>query len=94
MAKAKTTVAATGKGDDNGKAESKAERFERLAIDRMDKTISRLRQIAALGNRATYDYTEEQADHIVAALTVELSKIQAAFKGQVFRSTGFSFPKD
>ena len=48
--------------------EDKQEKFTRLANQRVNKAMDQLRLVGNLGNRAAYDYTEEDAKKIVKAL--------------------------
>lgn len=46
----------------------KREKFARLANQRVNRAIDQLRLIGNLGNKSTYDYTDEDARKIVRAL--------------------------
>ena len=46
----------------------KRAKFVQLANQRVNKAIDQLRLVGNLGNRAAYDYTEEDARKIVKAL--------------------------
>lgn len=68
--------------ESNGVEESPAERFKRLAVKRVSKAIKAMRAIATLGNKRQYEYTTEQVNKIVDALTDEHEAIQRAFAGE------------
>jgi hypothetical protein len=78
MAKTPRTVVA-GDPVEPKTAETKAERFTRLAKARMPNVIYRLRQIALLGG-PTYEFTEDQAAKMVSTLLQEVRAIEVALK--------------
>ena len=60
-------------------AESKEDRFKRLAAQRVPQALKRISLIAKLANRSSYAYTEEQVQKIVIALREEVTRLEAAF---------------
>jgi hypothetical protein len=70
-------------------AESKADKFRRLANRRVNNALKTIRYVRNLGNRATYEYTEQQAQMILAVLTDEVRMVKEAFAGDE-RKDGFS----
>ena len=62
--------------------ESKAERFSRLVNARVNRATQDLRSIGNLANRASYEFTPEQAKKIVAHLRRELKSLERKFAGQ------------
>ena len=94
MAKAKRTSEAMGNTAKANPPENKAERFHRLAEDRVNAAIKRIRLVGQLSNTQTYDYTTEQATAIINALTAEVNKAKERFNGstsveKVFTLNGF-----
>jgi hypothetical protein len=62
--------------------EDKAERFVRLAEQRVNKALNFLRLIENLSNRKNYSYSEEQAQQIILALEDGLKSIKRSFRNQ------------
>lgn len=61
------------------KAETKKQRFRRLAEQRTNKAIDMLRLIGNLSNRMNYDYSEEDVKQIFDALENELYAAKEKF---------------
>lgn len=59
--------------------ESKADKFVRLARERMPKVIARLRSIRNLAHPVNYDHSKDQAERIVKSLEIEIEAIRKAF---------------
>lgn len=57
-------------------------RFVELAEKRVNRTIDDFRLIGNLSNRRNYEYTEEDARKIVAALDEELKALKKRFASQ------------
>ena len=55
--------------------ETKAERFVRVAVDA-------IHSLSNCASRVCYDYTPEQVEQIIAALEVEVRRLQSAFTGE------------
>ena len=60
-------------------AESKEDRFKRLAEQRVPAALKRISLIAKLSNRSSYAYTDEQVQKIIASLREEVNRVEAAF---------------
>ena len=60
-------------------AESKEDRFKRLAEQRVPAALKRISLIAKLSNRGSYVYTDEQVQKIIASLREEVNRVEAAF---------------
>jgi hypothetical protein len=76
-------------------AETRAQKFTRLANSRVNKALDAIALIGGLASRTNYEYTAEQAEKIGAALNGEVSKLggkfAAALEGKtVSEDTGFS----
>lgn len=71
-------------------AETKTQRFRRLANRRVGNALDRLRQIVPLANRAQYEYSEEDVAQIREALAGAMADIARAFAGQQRERTVFS----
>ena len=72
--------------------ESKAEKFQRLAVPRINKLLSGIESLGKLGNRSSYDYTEEQVTKMFEALRGALDSAEGKFKPkEEKKGNGFSF---
>ena len=60
----------------------KRAKFIELANNRVNRTIKDLRLIGNLSNRASYEYTEEDARKILRALQRELDDLKLRFRGE------------
>lgn len=79
-------------GASTNRAETKAERFERMAPPRVDKVINALRLLGNLSNRSNYSYTDEQVKEMFRAIDSALRETESKFKtGTKARSGGFAF---
>lgn len=59
--------------------ESRADKFKRIAENRTNEMIRRIRILGNCSNRSTYDYTEQQVNKIFAAIDSELKRAKARF---------------
>lgn len=59
--------------------ETKAQKFERLAVNRMGDVLYRLEQLGKLGNRATYEYTPEQVGNMFQVIHDKSLEAMAKF---------------
>lgn len=92
--KEKARENAVGKASTNGagvaltggsgeKVESKPDKFKRLANMRVLKILDALDNVGNLANTNTYEYTKEQADHIVKLLRDRVAFVESRFAGKV-----------
>ncbi len=70
--------------------ETKAEKFSRLATNRMNRLLKEIEGIGKLGNRSSYDYSEDQVEKMFFALQESLDSAKAKFKPAV-KSDGVKF---
>ena len=75
---------------ENKSEETKAAKFQRLAVNRTNKALDAIASIGGLSNKGNYEYTEEQVAKIFGALEAELTKLQGKFKGTVKEEAGFT----
>lgn len=61
------------------KTETKAERFERLAVKRMKQALNELRKLEALSNKATYEWDAETAREMQDVLLKAVKKVTDKF---------------
>ncbi len=60
----------------------KRAKFIELANNRVNRTIKDLRLIGNLSNRASYEYTDEDARKILRALQREMEDLKLRFRGE------------
>jgi len=60
--------------------ENKADKFQRLAIARVNRAIHSIRLIGNLASRSNYDYTDEQVTKITDALINEVAQVKLKFQ--------------
>lgn len=74
---------------------AKAEKFQELAVKRVNAAIGRIRLLRNLGNRNTYSYNEDQVNRILNSLRAEVDAVEKAFSATSKSvETGFSFDED
>ena len=61
-------------------AETKEEKFKRLAELRVNAALDKIRLLGQLSNRGNYDYTDEQVEIIFKALNKSLIEAKAKFR--------------
>lgn len=68
----------------------KAAAFNELATARVNKALKAMRQIKYLTNTSTYNYTKDQAQTIINALSKGLDDVRESFSNPtVAKSEGF-----
>lgn len=70
--------------------ETKSERFQRLAPRRVTKALKAISQVANLGNRATYEYSEQHAQRVIDALYAAVGEAKRRFQGSSVPDNGFT----
>lgn len=80
MAKSKTLSPQEKLVADSKRKAEKAAKFSELASARVSKLLSQVENVQRLSNRASYVYTEEQANKILHALSAAFKNLEAAFK--------------
>jgi hypothetical protein len=60
--------------------ESKQDAFRRLAIQRTNAVLERLRILGRCANRQSYEYDSEDVNKIFHAIEAELRDVKAKFK--------------
>lgn len=61
--------------------ETRADRFKRLASQRTNAIIDKLRLLGNLSNKSNYEYSDEEVDKIFRAIDFQLRVIKAKFSG-------------
>lgn len=64
----------------NSKTETKRDKFERLAEQRVTEIIKKIRLLGNLANRRNYDYEKAHVDEILTTLDRELKDLKKAFQ--------------
>ncbi len=60
--------------------ETKEARFRRLAEQRVNAILDKLRLFGQLSNRSNYGYTDDQVDAAISAIQKELNATKAKFR--------------
>ena len=60
--------------------ETKNERFKRLAEQRVNAILDKLRLLGQLSNKSNYGYTEDQVEAAFRAIQQELNSTRAKFR--------------
>ena len=66
--------------ENNRDNETRAERFKRLAAQRTNLVLKRLRILGNCSNRQAYEYTKEDIDRIFAAIDRAVKETKARFR--------------
>ena len=80
--KAKATKATT---------ETKSEKFVRLAPKRVVRAINSMRSLRKLANRNSYEWTDEQAQKILAAIAAEAKALHEALSATEAKKDSVTF---
>ena len=59
--------------------ETREERFKRIATNRTNDIIHKIRLLGNCSNRSGYNYTEQQVNRVFAAIDGEIKKAKARF---------------
>jgi len=68
-------------------------RFEKVASNRVQKVIDFLNLLQNCANRNSYEYTEEDVEHMFSEITRTLKETRAKYQAELSRTnkTGFKF---
>jgi len=70
-------------------AESKADKFKRLAVVRMNKVIEFLDKMESLSNKNIYEYTPEQVEKVIGTLEARVLRLKNALNNGKVQQGGF-----
>lgn len=70
-------------------AESKRERFVRIAENRTNKILDTLRLLANCSNKSNYEYNDEDIKQIFSAIDKEVKATKNAFLGIDYKEERF-----
>lgn len=62
-------------------SESRSDRFKRLATQRTNAILDKLRLLGNLSNKSNYEYSEEDIRKIFLAIEVQLRTMKTKFTG-------------
>ena len=71
--------------------ETREERFQRLAEQRVNSILDKLRLLGQLSNKSNYDYTDTQVDIIFKAIQKELNATKTKFRNGTNGQKRFKF---
>lgn len=63
----------------NKQQNNKRERFQRLATQRTNSVLKRLKVLGNCSNRSAYDYTEEEINKIFSEIERKAKEVKAKF---------------
>ena len=70
--------------------ETREQRFQRLAEQRVNGILDRLRILSQLSNKSNYDYTDAQVDTIFKAIQKELNATRSKFRNGTYDRKRFT----
>lgn len=62
-------------------SETRSDRFKRLATQRTNAVLDKLRLLGNLSNKSSYEYSEEDLRKIFSAIDIQLRTIKTRFTG-------------
>ena len=62
-------------------SETRSDRFKRLATQRTNAVLDKLRLLGNLSNKSSYEYSEEDLRKIFSAIDIQLRTIKTRFSG-------------
>jgi len=77
------------KNESNIQKSSQRERFEKLAESRVNKALDAMRIVSNLANKNNYEYSEDEAKAIYAALESEARSVRTRFEQEQRRKRNF-----
>jgi hypothetical protein len=61
--------------------ETRSDRFKRLATQRTNAVLDKLRLVSNLSNKSNYEYTEEDLRKIFSAIETQIRVVKTRFTG-------------
>ena len=71
--------------------ENKQQRFQRLAMNRVNKTIKSIELIGNLGNRSLYESTQDERKKIIKDINDAVAQMKIDLDGNSKKREGFKF---
>ena len=72
-------------------SESKQQRFQRLAMSRVNKAIKSIELIGNLGNKSLYESTQNERKKIIKAINDSIAQMKIDLDGNGKKREGFKF---
>jgi len=72
-------------------SENKQQRFQRLAMNRVNKAIKSLELIGNLGNKSLYESTQDERKKIIKAVNDSVAQMKIDLDGNSKKREGFNF---
>jgi len=72
-------------------SENKQQRFQRLAMNRVNKAIKSLELIGNLGNKSLYESTQDERKKIIKAINDSVAQMKIDLDGNSKKREGFNF---
>ena len=71
--------------------ENKQQRFQRLAMSRVNKAIKSIELIGNLGNKSLYESTQDERKKIIKAINDSVAQMKIDLDGNSKKREGFNF---
>ena len=72
-------------------SENKQQRFQRLAMNRVNKAIKSIELIGNLGNKSLYESTQYERKKIIKAVNDSVAQMKIDLDGNSKKREGFNF---
>lgn len=72
-------------------SENKQQRFQRLAMSRVNKAIKSIELIGNLGNKSLYESTQDERKKIIKAINDSVAQMKIDLDGNSKKREGFKF---
>lgn len=72
-------------------SENKQQRFQRLAMNRVNKAIKSIELIGNLGNKSLYESTQDERKKIIKAINDSVTQMKIDLDGISKKREGFKF---
>ena len=72
-------------------SENKQQRFQRLAMNRVNKAVKSIELIGNLGNKSLYESTQDERKKIIKAINDSVAQMKIDLDGNSKKREGFKF---
>ena len=72
-------------------SENKQQKFQRLAMNRVNKAIKSIELIGNLGNKSLYESTQDERKKIIKAINDSVAQMKIDLDGNSKKRDGFKF---
>ena len=73
------------------RGEDREQRFKRLAEQRVNVILDKLRLLGQLANKSNYEYSDEQVEAVFKAIQKEINETKSKFRNGSEKRKRFSF---